>query len=671
MKKNDENVMKEGHSAPLKRGTCSTYVTYDDATVNTCTTRGTLATFETTQFSPKAFTSSSKNSTETSSDDDMNSIAPCDDTQAPTEEQRRYVLEQKFKHQQHYTKDLLRSSSSLYNHQAIESETSNSPELGIKGDSYTDHEVTSPNEPSNPECVTTSNQEDDPLYDSVESPEQQTNQDDPVTENETKPFFTLLQMPQSSSTEMWKKAWDQDDDDDEDHDEDDDESDGKQEDMKAARRLDEELQLGVNGVEWERVSPLQTTLHVSEKRITRSCINANAVLNSHSAPYYEKPCLDDFEQLRVLGKGSFGKVVLVRKRTGVEKGGLFAMKRLRKTHLLKRGQIERTRTERLVLSMVDHPFIMKLHFAFQTEEMLFLILDYCAGGELFFHLCREKKFPEQWTRFYSAELLLALGHLHSKGIIYRDLKPENVLLDSEGHVKLGDFGLAKTHINHYYKGAKSRVGTPEYMAPEVLLQQGHGFCVDYWGLGMLTYEMMTGLPPWYTTDRHKLMKRLKGAPLDIPPGFSPHLANFTSSLLERDPRRRLGVRGIQYAINHEFFRRLDFRALQSRQLEAPIRPCEGWQPTGQQKKSKLRNMFYSPRAPNEILQTVSKEELERATSNFDQQFTRMALDSAASRDYSENDSDQNDEDSEELNEDTFVGFTFDDNSEGALKLHVM
>lgn len=356
----------------------------------------------------------------------------------------------------------------------------------------------------------------------------------------------------------------------------------------------------------------------------------------------------------------------MRKRTGVEKGGLFAMKRLRKTHLLKRGQIERTRTERLVLSKVDHPFIMKLHFAFQTDEMLFLILDYCAGGELFFHLCREKKFPEQWTRFYAAELLLALGHLHSKGIIYRDLKPENVLLDSEGHVKLGDFGLAKTNISHYYKGAKSRVGTPEYMAPEVLFQQGHGFCVDYWGLGMLTYEMMTGLPPWYTTDRHKLMKRLKGAPLYIPPGFSPHLANFVSSLLQRDPRRRLGVRGIQYAINHEFFRRLDFRALQSRQLEAPIRPCEGWQPVGQQKKSKLRNLFQSPRAPNEMLQTVSNEDLERATSNFDQQFTRMALDSATSRDYSENDSDENDDDSEELNEDTFVGFTFDDNSEDVL-----
>lgn len=344
------------------------------------------------------------------------------------------------------------------------------------------------------------------------------------------------------------------------------------------------------------------------------------------------------------------------------------MKRLRKTHLLKRGQIARTRTERLVLSMVDHPFIMKLHFAFQTEEMLYLVLDYCAGGELFFHLCREKKFPEQWTRFYAAELLLALGHLHSKGIIYRDLKPENVLLDSEGHVKLGDFGLAKTSITHYYKGASSRVGTPEYMAPEVLLQQGHGFCVDYWGLGMLIYEMMTGLPPWYTTDRHKLIKQLKYAPLVIPPSFSPHVTHFVSSLLVRDPRQRLGARGIQYAINHEFFRRLDFKALQSRQIVAPIRPCEGWQPIVQLKKTKFRNVFQGSRSSTEAMQSVSSEELEQATANFDRQFTRMALDSSASRDFSEYDSgSENDDEVQELNVDTFIGFTYDDESDHVIQ----
>jgi serum/glucocorticoid-regulated kinase 2 len=209
------------------------------------------------------------------------------------------------------------------------------------------------------------------------------------------------------------------------------------------------------------------------------------------------------------------QVVLVQKRQGKERGQLFAMKILKKTHLVKRRQIERTRTERKVLSVVNHPFIMKLHYAFQTPEKLYLVLDYCPGGELFFHLSRFRRFPERVARFYAAELLLAMGHLHKRGIIYRDLKPENVLLDAEGHVKLGDFGLAKAGISHPYEGATSMCGTPEYMAPEVLGQLGHGFCVDYWGLGMIVYEMMTGLPPWYTTDRSQLFRRLKSAPLEI------------------------------------------------------------------------------------------------------------------------------------------------------------
>ena len=150
-------------------------------------------------------------------------------------------------------------------------------------------------------------------------------------------------------------------------------------------------------------------------------------------------------------------------------------------------------------------------------------------------LSRHKRFSEGWTRFYTAELLLALEHLHSRGIIYRDLKPENILLDSQGHVKLGDFGLAKLNVRHACEGAKSRVGTPEYMAPEVIQKQSHGFTVDYWGLGMLVYEMMTGLPPWYTTDRPKLFRRLRSAPLDIPTYFSQSSASYVSALLERNP----------------------------------------------------------------------------------------------------------------------------------------
>ncbi len=179
-------------------------------------------------------------------------------------------------------------------------------------------------------------------------------------------------------------------------------------------------------------------------------------------------------------------------------------------------QVERTKIERRVLGYVDHPFLMKLHYAFQTGRKLYLVLDYCPGGELFFHLSRFKRFPEGVVRFYSAELVLALQHLHDSGIIYRDIKPENILLDRDGHLKLGDFGLAKDGINQATTGAQSVCGTPEYMAPEVISKAGHGTAVDWWGLGMLMYEMLTGLPPWYTKDRQKLFERLRSAPLVIP-----------------------------------------------------------------------------------------------------------------------------------------------------------
>ncbi len=195
-------------------------------------------------------------------------------------------------------------------------------------------------------------------------------------------------------------------------------------------------------------------------------------------------------------------------------------------------QVERTKIERRVLGYVDHPFLMKLHYAFQTGRKLYLVLDYCPGGELFFHLSRFKRFPEGVVRFYSAELVLALQHLHNSGIIYRDIKPENILLDRDGHLKLGDFGLAKDGINQATSGAQSVCGTPEYMAPEVISKAGHGTAVDWWGLGMLMYEMLTGLPPWYTKDRKKLFERLRSAPLVIPKvikslGMTPWNAIFT------------------------------------------------------------------------------------------------------------------------------------------------
>jgi serine/threonine protein kinase len=201
------------------------------------------------------------------------------------------------------------------------------------------------------------------------------------------------------------------------------------------------------------------------------------------------------------------------------------------------------------------------------------------------------------------------------------------------------------------------------MAPEVLAQLGHGFCVDYWGLGMIVYEMMTGLPPWYTTDRAQLFRRLKSAPLDIPSYFSPASADCVSALLERNPRRRLGVTGIRAAMEHDFFRNISWRSLYSRRVEAPIQPCEGWRPPdavvdGDHPEA-FRSMSvqetHSSFAVNNGIEKMGSEDLDTATQNFDNQFLRMPVESEDGG----QDSEEDHELYNDLSEDTFLGFTFD------------
>jgi len=306
--------------------------------------------------------------------------------------------------------------------------------------------------------------------------------------------------------------------------------------------------------------------------------------------------LQDFELLRVVGKGSFGKVLQVRKKNTTD---IYAMKVLKKEHIYKRNQVEHTKTERRVLERINHPFIIGLHFACQNDKKLYLVLEYCPGGELFFHLGRARRFTEQRARFYAAEILLALEYLHNWDIIYRDLKPENILLDCEGHVKLTDFGLSKENIPDNVS-AHSFCGTPEYLAPEILKRTGHGKAADWWSLGALLYEMLTGMPPFYSRDRDRLFDKILHSDIRYPAFFSPEAKLILSELMERHQRRRLGARGGGDEVKrHVFWDNLNWQMLESKQIEPPFRP----------KLTKDKNGVWG-------------------TTNFDPEFTGMPIHSA-------------------------------------------
>jgi len=306
--------------------------------------------------------------------------------------------------------------------------------------------------------------------------------------------------------------------------------------------------------------------------------SADSVADEAAPEGVRRATVADFTLLKVIGKGSFAKVVLVRKK---DTGKLYAMKVLNKPAIIKRKQVEHTKTERNVLARVDHPYIVRCRSAFQTEDKLYFVLDYCSGGELFFHLSRLGKLTVEQARVYAAELALALEHLHGLGVAYRDIKPENMLLDAEGHLKLADFGLAKDGVTRAEAGANSLCGTPEYLAPEVLERKGHGTAVDWWGLGMVLYEMLTGLPPWYTRDKQKLFRRLRSAPLKFPRGIDPDAASLISALLDRDPTQRLGANSADEVKAHPFFAPLNWGALMRREVPAPLNPSDAGLETGE------------------------------------------------------------------------------------------
>ncbi|GAB1860925.1 Ribosomal protein S6 kinase [Camponotus japonicus] len=288
----------------------------------------------------------------------------------------------------------------------------------------------------------------------------------------------------------------------------------------------------------------------------------------------EKVGPQDFELCKVIGKGGYGKVFQVRKITGNDSGTIFAMKVLRKASIIRNQKdTDHTKTERNILESVKHPFIVDLKYAFQTGDKLYLILEYMCGGELFRQLDDEGVFMEDAARFYLCEITLALQHLHLQGIIYRDLKPENVLLDSEGHIKLTDFGLCKEHIQ---EGAVTHTfcGTIEYMAPEILTRNGHGKAVDWWSLGTLMYDMLTGLPPFTSDNRKKTIDKILRGKLILPQYLTPDAKDLLRKLLKRPVAQRLGSGSLdgEQVKAHKFFKHINWDDVISRKLEPPFKP---------------------------------------------------------------------------------------------------
>ncbi|OWZ21121.1 AGC/AKT protein kinase [Phytophthora megakarya] len=283
--------------------------------------------------------------------------------------------------------------------------------------------------------------------------------------------------------------------------------------------------------------------------------------------------MKDFTVYNVIGKGGFGTVVNAVKKSD---GQIYALKILEKGKMTK-YDVESSFTEMRVAQNIHHPFIAGLRIAFQSRTKLFLGMNYYGGGDLFHHMSKGSscRIPSDRAHFYTAELVLGIHHLHQHDILYRDIKPENVMIDAEGHVALVDFGLAKLHVSEY-KGAKTMAGSPQYTAPELLLpkaKRSYGKAADWWSLGILLYEMSVGKSPFYDNNIEKMYHKIQNDPLVFPskPLLTDELKAILRGFLQKDPTKRLGT-NISDILEHPYFRGIDWDLLLKKQITPPWKP---------------------------------------------------------------------------------------------------
>ncbi|RGB43523.1 kinase-like domain-containing protein [Rhizophagus diaphanus] len=282
---------------------------------------------------------------------------------------------------------------------------------------------------------------------------------------------------------------------------------------------------------------------------------------------HAKFLLSDFNICRTLGTGSFGRVHLVQSKYN---NRFYAMKVLKKSEVVRLKQVEHTNNEKHILEQVQHPFLVNLWGTFQDSANLYMVMDYVVGGELFSILRKNQRFPDHVAKFYAAEVVLAFEYLHERDIIYRDLKPENLLLDNNGHIKITDFGFAK----HVPDITWTLCGTPDYLAPEIIQSKGYGKAVDWYSLGVLIFEMLAGYPPFYDDDHMRLYEKILAGRIKYPSYFDPTAKDLLKRLLTSDLSKRYGnlKDGSKDIKSHQWFKGIEWDKLIKLEVQAPYIP---------------------------------------------------------------------------------------------------
>lgn len=308
--------------------------------------------------------------------------------------------------------------------------------------------------------------------------------------------------------------------------------------------------------------------------------------------------LDDFEMIKTIGTGTFGRVSLCKDKVT---GAYYAMKILDIADVIRLKQIDHVKNEKSILQQVDHPFIIQMSWSYHDESSLYMLFDYVCGGELFTYLRNAGRFSSTTGSFYAAQIILALEYLHKLHVVYRDLKPENLLLDREGFIKITDFGFAKKLHDRTW----TLCGTPEYLAPEIIQSKGHNKAVDWWALGILIYEMLAGYPPFFDDNPFAIYEKILAGKIDWPRHIDPVAKDLIKKLLVQDRTKRLGnmKNGAEDVKRHRWFKGTNWDDLYNKRVKPPLSPKVNYD-------GDTQNFDEYPDRENKKAPPVSEKELE-------------------------------------------------------------